>query len=242
VAFTASHNAQDKVNMSVAIIPMAKDFGWSPSVAGVVQSSFFYGYMACQIPSGFLSNRYSGRFVLPGGVATWSMFTAAVPLFATMVPTLCVSRAAVGLGEGVAPSAVNDIVVKAVPKRERARAMSTIFGGLHMGSIMGLLLAPPLIDRFGWASVFYVFGGLGVVWVAGFEAMLKAGESDMAAARDAMRSEQAATGSTTAVPYRAFLRNGPVRALMFTHFANNWFHYTVRPAIELTCVLTRASV
>jgi ACS family sodium-dependent inorganic phosphate cotransporter len=31
------------VNISVAIIPMAQDFGWSPTVAGLVQSSFFYG-------------------------------------------------------------------------------------------------------------------------------------------------------------------------------------------------------
>ena len=36
------HRPQDKVNLSVAIIPMAHDFGWSPSVAGLVQSSFFW--------------------------------------------------------------------------------------------------------------------------------------------------------------------------------------------------------
>ena len=221
--------AQDKVNMSVAIIPMARDFDWSPSVAGIVQSSFFYGYMACQIPAGYLANRFSGRWLLPVGVATWSGFTAAVPLFGSMVPTLCVARAAVGLGEGVAPSAVNDIVVKSVPKSERARAISTIFGGLHVGSIAGLLLAPPLIDQYGWEAVFYVFGVLGLVWVAGFEAIVRSGAAggDMAAARKAMRSEMAATGVSTGVPYRAFLRNGPTRALMFTHFANNWFHYTM---------------
>lgn len=34
---------RDKVNMSVAIVPMAMDFGWSPGVSGIVQSSFFYG-------------------------------------------------------------------------------------------------------------------------------------------------------------------------------------------------------
>jgi hypothetical protein len=33
----------DKVNISVAIIPMAQDFGWSPTTAGFVQSFFFYG-------------------------------------------------------------------------------------------------------------------------------------------------------------------------------------------------------
>ncbi len=29
----------DKVNISVAIIPMAQDFGWSPTISGLVQVS-----------------------------------------------------------------------------------------------------------------------------------------------------------------------------------------------------------
>eukprot|EP00892_Ulva_mutabilis_P001552 jgi/Ulvmu1/11398/UM075_0060.1 len=40
----------DKVNMSVAILPMSQQFGWSASVAGLVQSSFFWGYMLSQVP------------------------------------------------------------------------------------------------------------------------------------------------------------------------------------------------
>lgn len=143
------------------------------------------------------------------------------------MPTLCVARAAVGFGEGVAPSAVNDLVVKAVPPNERARSISTIFGGLHIGSILGLLLAPPLINSLGWEAVFYVFGVLGLVWVAVFQALLGTDSPEWAAMRSALRSEEAATGVASTVPYRAFLRNPPTRALMFTHFCNNWFHYTM---------------
>eukprot|EP00955_Chlamydomonas_euryale_P074768 362129-Chlamydomonas_euryale.AAC.7 len=72
--------------MSVAIIPMALDFGWSPSVSGVVQSAFFYGYLVCQLPSGWLSNRFGGRTMLPVGVGLWSLATAGVPLLASTVP------------------------------------------------------------------------------------------------------------------------------------------------------------
>lgn len=158
--------------MSVAILPMAQQFGWSPSVAGLVQSSFFWGYMLSQIPAGFLANKFSGRWVLPGGVGVWSGFTAAVPLLTSTLPSLCVSRAAVGFGEGVAPSAVNDIVAKTIPQHERGRAISTIFGGLHIGSILGLVLAPPLIKALGWPSVFYAFGALGLVWIVAFEKLL----------------------------------------------------------------------
>lgn len=143
------------------------------------------------------------------------------------VPTLCLSRAAVGFGEGVAPSAVNDIVVKSVPPNERARSISTIFGGLHIGSILGLLLAPPLINTFGWEAVFYVFGVAGLLWVVAFKALVGTDSPEWTAMRSTLRSSEAATGVATTVPFRAFLRNGPTRALMFTHFCNNWFHYTM---------------
>ncbi len=80
---------QDKVNISVAIIPMAKAFGWSPTVAGLVQSSFFWGYIVSQIPGGYVNSRYGGRTVLPLGVGLWSGATAAVPVLAGTIPGAC---------------------------------------------------------------------------------------------------------------------------------------------------------
>ena len=44
----------DKVNISVAIIPMAKDMGWSVGQAGVLQSAFFYGFALSQLPLGIV--------------------------------------------------------------------------------------------------------------------------------------------------------------------------------------------
>ena len=51
-------------------------------------------------------------------------------------------------------------------------AVSFVFGGLHVGSIFGLLAAPALIHALGWESVFVVFGVAGLVWVAWYEALL----------------------------------------------------------------------
>jgi hypothetical protein len=62
-------------------------------------------------------------------------------------------RASVGLGEGVAPSASTDMIARLVRTSERSRATSYMFGGLHVGSLLGLLVAPPLIERFGWQTV-----------------------------------------------------------------------------------------
>ena len=53
------------------------------------------------------------------------------------------------------------MVARVISQDERSRAMSFIFGGLHVGSLLGLFVAPPLIERFGWPTVFYAFGLLG---------------------------------------------------------------------------------
>lgn len=119
----------DKVNISIAIIPMAQDFEWSPTVAGIVQSSFFYGYLLSQIPGGYASSLFGGRRILPLGVGLWSAATAALPTVAGSLPALYISRSLVGLGEGVAPSAATDIVARIIDPSERSRAISFIFAG-----------------------------------------------------------------------------------------------------------------
>jgi ACS family sodium-dependent inorganic phosphate cotransporter len=52
---------KEQVNMSVAIIPMSRQMGWNSSVAGLVQSSFFWGYAVSQLPGGWLAAHFSGR-------------------------------------------------------------------------------------------------------------------------------------------------------------------------------------
>lgn len=217
----------DKVNMSVAIIPMAQDFGWTPSVAGIVQSAFFWGYMLSQLPGGSYVLKLGGRNVLPFGVGLWSLSTAAVPLLGATVPGLCISRAAVGLGEAVAPSAAIDMVARTIPQNERSRAVSFIFSGLHLGSILGLLGAPFIISKWGWPTVFVCFGGLGVVWCLWFERLMRELNSKSPEVYQLLSNtpEQAEENSAP-IPWRAFLRSQGVQAIIYTHFVNNWFHYT----------------
>lgn len=220
----------DKVNISVAIIPMAQDFGWSPTVSGLVQSSFFWGFALSQIPGGYLNSNIGGRKVLPTGVGLWSLATAGVPLVAGWIPGLYMSRALVGLGEGVAPSSATDMVARVIAKNERSRAISFIFSGLHVGSLLGLLVAPPLIENFGWETVFYIFGIAGLAWVLWFQTVMadiEQREPDVARALSEP-AEGGPTGDSAQVtPWRGFLRNAPLRALAYTHFCNNWFHYTM---------------
>ena len=69
----------DRVNISFAVIPMAREFGWDKTTQGIVLSSFFYGYLATQILGGWLADRFGGKAVLGIGVVWWSFFTLVTP-------------------------------------------------------------------------------------------------------------------------------------------------------------------
>ncbi|MFT6693151.1 MAG: ACS family sodium-dependent inorganic phosphate cotransporter, partial [Neolewinella sp.] len=92
----------DRINMSVAIIPMAEDFGWGPQMQGTVLSSFFVGYLLLQIVGGTLADRYGAKVVLGTGVLLWSLFTMLTPLAASFgLGILILNRILMGMGEAV---------------------------------------------------------------------------------------------------------------------------------------------
>ena len=78
-----------------------------------------------------------------------------------------------GAGEAVAPSAVIDMLARSVPIEQRAGAVSAAFSGLHIGSVLGLLASPAIIDAFGWRSLFLTFGVIGLVWCVAFQELMK---------------------------------------------------------------------
>eukprot|EP00951_Prasinocladus_malaysianus_P048109 scaffold654738_cov48-Prasinocladus_malaysianus.AAC.1 len=54
----------DRICMSIAIIPMAAEFGWAPAVQGLVSASFLWGYMATQLLGGSLADKYGAKVVM----------------------------------------------------------------------------------------------------------------------------------------------------------------------------------
>lgn len=222
----------DKVNLSIAIIPMSHQYGWSSSVAGLVQSSFFWGYALSQLPGGWLAKIFGGRKVLEIGVVTWSLATALVPFVAGFTPGLILSRILVGIGEGVSPSAATDLIARTIPLEERSRAVAVVFGGLSVGSVAGLLLAPPLIQNLGWESVFFIFSLLGIGWYVGFQflegqASWVGSRSDVKKAQNSENtSSKELVDSLKDVPWKAFFQSEAVWAMIYAHFCGSWGHYT----------------
>jgi len=221
----------DKVNMSVAIVPMAEHFGWTSVEKGLVQSAFFWGYAFTQIPGGWLAQKYGGKFVLFAGVMLWSFGTLIAPACAYVSFTaLLVSRFLVGLGEGVAPSAATGVLANGVPGSQRSKAVTATFGGLDVGSLSGLIVAPPIILFLGgWPAVFYLFGGLGFLWGAWWFALYMRDAStdarELPEEKEAREAKEAAGEKAAPIPWGAFFKNKSFWALMSAHFTWNYFSY-----------------
>src|SRR5215472_10049569 len=69
----------ERVNISIAIIPLARDRGYDAAATGLILSSFFWGYIGPQMLGGWLADRFGGKHVLTLGVLLWSLGTFLTP-------------------------------------------------------------------------------------------------------------------------------------------------------------------
>ncbi|CAH9138638.1 unnamed protein product [Cuscuta epithymum] len=217
----------DRVNMSIAILPMAAEFHWSPTTVGLIQSSFFWGYLLTQIAGGIWADTVGGKFVLGFGVVWWSIATVLTPIAANLgLPFLLVVRAFMGIGEGVAMPAMSNLLSKWVPVSERSRSLALVYSGMYLGSVTGLAFSPMLIHKFGWPSVFFSFGSLGTVWFALWHKMSHNSPLEdpglLPSERKLILSNSISKEPVKSIPWKLILSKPPVWALIVSHFCHNW--------------------
>jgi ACS family glucarate transporter-like MFS transporter len=146
-----------RVNMSVVGDPIMGEYGLSQVQIGRVFSAFLLGYALCQIPGGWLADRWGTRRVLAVSSASWVIVTVGMaaagwgPLATIgVLPTLLVLRFALGVGEApMFPGAARG-VSRWVPPSQQGSANGLVLAAIGLGSA----LAPPLLTftmiRWGW--------------------------------------------------------------------------------------------
>ena len=155
----------DRVNISIAIIPMAEELDWNMQTQGLVLSSFFVGYLLLQIVGGRLADRYGGKVVLGIGVLLWSIFTMLTPPAAALgITILIMARIAMGMSEAVTFPSIYSLYGRWVPIQERSRAVGLTNSGIPLGTVFALILTPIIVQSLGWEWAFYLFGLVGLVW------------------------------------------------------------------------------
>lgn len=155
----------DRIAISIAIIPMAAEHGWTTTLQGAVMSAFFLGYLILQIPAGYLSDRFGGKWVLGLGVIFWSLFTLLTPVAAMLgISALLVCRFLMGVAESVTWPSIYALYSQWIHPDRRASAVGLMNSGIAGGSVIALICTPWLISVWSWQGAFYLYGLLGVVW------------------------------------------------------------------------------
>ena len=221
----------DRVNISVAIIPMQQQFGWSEAQVGIVFSSFYFGYMFTMILGGYLADKYGGKYVLGLGVLAWSLFTFLTPIFAYQgFFAIFLIRVLLGLGEGVAFPSIHSLYARWIPFTERTRVIAITNSGISAGTVFGFAVTTIIITMYSWELVFYLFGLLGIIWsffwFKGFSSMPSENKkiSDYELAK--ILNEAPSSENAKKVPFKNLISNLPFLAITVATFCNNWVLFT----------------
>jgi ACS family sodium-dependent inorganic phosphate cotransporter len=220
----------DRVNISVAIIPMQEAFGWSDTTKGFVLSSFFIGYMVMQIPSGWLANKFGGKLVLGIAVLSWSLFTLLTPLAVSMSFTFLIAvRIAMGMGEAAMFPGAISMYRTWIPVVERSRAVGYLISGIPLGTLFALMTTGWIVTRFGWPFAFYSFGFVGFIWVAIWYYKSTDDPKDYPGISEeelnTLEPLSADKDADKDIPWKKMLSHRAVQVLFFNHFCVNWGLY-----------------
>jgi len=235
----------DRICLSVAMLPIAKELGWAEGVQGIVQSAFLWGYLANQLLGGTLADKFGGKKVMAAGIIFFSLASALLPLVAVTpltaslgitLPAVLAVRFLVGFGEGVALPCMNNLIATRILPTQRATALGMCFMGFHTGNLVGLIISPLILYHLGWRSLFYIFGLFGAPLLALWSFIVP----DLNKNSSAATIESPTTASTSTAPSSgasatkaapstvslgAMLTNRAVWAIIVANFCNHWGYF-----------------
>jgi sugar phosphate permease len=141
-----------RVAPAVMTQELARDFELGAASLGNLSAFYFYGYVAVQIPTGLLADRFGPRIVLASG----AVLTAAGTLLFALAPSALLANAgrlAIGTAGGVAFVAMMKLATHWMPARQFAYATAL---ALFIGTLGATMAGAPLrmaVDAFGWRPV-----------------------------------------------------------------------------------------
>jgi MFS family permease len=169
----------DRTTISLIVEPMKRDLQISDTEIGMLQGlAFALLYTFLGLPIARLSDRYSRRAIIAGGVFIWSIMATSCGLARTALQ-LFVARIGVGVGEAALSPAAYSIITDSFPRSKLGSAFGVYNIGITIGAgvaflVGGIVVAavshagatytlPLLGEVRAWQMVFIVTGAPGIV-------------------------------------------------------------------------------
>jgi sugar phosphate permease len=213
-----------RVVLSQAIIPMAIRNGWDQKTQGHILSSFYYGYLAAQLPSGYLAQRFGAKYVLGIFLLISSILTMFMPLAASSVASLIALRVSVGFFQGACFPSIMNLLGLWVPAESRSSVVGFVWGGSYVGAALVLGTYPLLEKLLGWAAPFYIYGSMGILWFI-IWLIVARNRPPVFITLDEEADDDVDVSPPNSIPWKAILSSKSVWAYVSNHFCYHWTFY-----------------
>jgi len=142
----------DRINISFAGLTMNAALGITGGQFGLLVSIFFWGYLACQIPSNLMLHKIGARVWIASILIAWGI-AAMLSGAAQGVGQLYGMRFLLGAAEAGFFPGVLLYLTYWFRRHEQARMISLFMIGLPVASILGAPVSGFLLDHAHWAGI-----------------------------------------------------------------------------------------
>ncbi|WP_133893437.1 MFS transporter [Paraburkholderia sp.] len=156
-------NYLDRTVLGIAAPQLTKELGINAALMGLMFSVFSWSYVASQIPGGLFLDRFGSKVTYFLSMTFWSLCTLAQGLVHGIAP-LFAFRLGLGVAESPCFPTNSRVVATWFPQSERAMATGTYTVGEYIGLAFFSPFLFALMGAFGWRSLFYVVGAVGLVF------------------------------------------------------------------------------
>ncbi|XP_070162649.1 putative inorganic phosphate cotransporter isoform X2 [Polyergus mexicanus] len=219
------------------------DYGWDPTQRNLVLSSFFWGYVVTQVPSGYIAGIWSSQKLLSIGMLLCGVFNIVTPIVASQwgLPAVLVCRVGMGLMQACLLPCIQSLLSKWAPPSERARLGTFAYAGAQFGTVITMPISGFLAgSSIGWPSIFYLFGALTILWSSIF---FYFGADSPAEHRSISQKEREYIEKSLRItetkdknkneskqkriPWKEIFTSLPMWALIIAHCSQNWGYWTL---------------
>ena len=154
----------DRYAVGIASESMRVDLRMTQTQMSWFLSAFFWSYALCQVPAGWLSDRFGPRVMLTAYILGWSLFTGLLGV-TTQVGLVLLLRFLCGATQAGAYPVCSGMLRNWFPASRRGGASSIVAMGGRSGAVLAPILTAALMAAFvgGWRPVLIVYGLAGVL-------------------------------------------------------------------------------
>ncbi|KAK3098732.1 hypothetical protein FSP39_022499 [Pinctada imbricata] len=205
---------------------------WDVAVSQYFNTMFFLGYVATQLPGGYLAARISSKWVFGTAVLTSSGLLVVLSMTIRLgIPGVFVIRTLQGLAEGVCLPAFNGVISAWAPKSEKTRMVTLAYSGLYLSPAVALFASGATTCYISWHSSLFIYGGLGVVWSIVWVSFVHdtpemdpnlSPEEKQIYEKEGHQVSASSVQKVKYIPWREMLTSLPLSAIFVGNFCRNW--------------------